>query len=451
MLAIGGACLAIHSPDLFPVPSRSQRRRAERRPSPVPSTPVANSLERLVRVVCAAWALCFGATLLISRPLWLSGRDYPAVPVLSWLPQPSRPLDGVLFVAVLAALAASAVVPRPRRFIQAVLGITAAWLVLDQTRWQPYVLTYLVAGAALLAYQGPVERRTWAMAPLQLALACTYVWSGLHKLNHVYLTAEYAYTAGPLFRWMGVDAAALGSRGVAFALATALVEVAMGIGLLVPRTRRAAVVAALGVHAFILLMLGPLGRGVNEVVWPWNVFTALAVWALFRPAATGAAFDDARRAWWSALKRRSAAFAPRPVALTWYAVLVLVGVAPALSFVELWDASLSFQLYAAKQRRVMIGYAPERVDALPPAARAAVRIEGLVDLTQWSMREMRVTPVTEPRVVRAIGRALARRAPDANIRVTLHGPPDLRTGALPAREWAFEGPDAVPVQTGSRP
>jgi hypothetical protein len=442
----------IHRRSPSSVSSRTSRRRADRRPSPTPSSAsAASDSDGLTRLVRAAWALCFGATLLISRPLWLTGRDYPAVPVAGWLPQPPEPLDGLMLLAVLVSLAASAVVPRPRRYIQVVLGMMAVWMLLDQTRWQPYVLTYLIAGAALLIHQAAAERRAWALAPLQLALACTYLWSGLHKLNYTYLTSEYAYTAGPLFRWLGVDAATLGPRGVAFALVTALVEVAMAIGLMLPRTRRAAVVAALGVHAFILLMLGPLGRAANVVVWPWNVFTPVAVWALFWPAATGAALDDVRRAWWGTLTRRSAAFAPRPVALSWYAVLLLVGVAPALSFVALWDASLSFQLYAAKQRRVMIGYVPEQVDALPAAARAAVRIEGLVDLTQWSIREMRVTPVTEPRVVRAIGRALALRAPDANIRVTTHGPPRLLTGERPAREWAFEGPDAVPIQTGGRP
>ncbi|HEX6038033.1 hypothetical protein [Longimicrobium sp.] len=398
-----------------------------------------------------AWASCLAATLLISRPLWLTERDYPPVPVLGWLPQPPAPLDWVLFVVMLATLVASAAVPRPRRFIQVALGITALWLVLDQTRWQPYMLTYVIAGVALMMREAAAEWRPLAMAPLQLALACTYLWSGLHKLNYTYLTTEYAYTAGPLFRWLGVDVETVGRGGIAFALVTALVEVAMGIGLLLPRTRRAAVVAALGVHAFILLMLGPLGHGVNAVVWPWNVFTAVAVWALFWPGATSAAFDNARRAWWRALRTRSGTFAARPVAVSWYAVLLLCGVAPALSLVGLWDASLSFQLYAGKQRQVTIGYAPDRMDALPAAARRAVRIEGVVDLTQWSMGEMAVAPVTQPRVVRAIGRLLARRAPDAYIRVIVHGSPDLRTGARPVQEWAFEGPDATPVLMSSVP
>jgi hypothetical protein len=70
-----------------------------------------------------------------------------------------------------------------------------------------------------------------------------------------------------------------------------------------------------------------------------------------------------------------------------------------------------------------------------------------VDLAIWSMEEMRVTPVTEPRVVREIGRSLARRAPDAGIRAILHGPPHLLTGERSLMEWSYEGPRARPVAT----
>jgi len=423
--------------------TRTQRRQATR--SAVAANPLRSRFDApwALRV---AWALCFGATLLISRPLWLTDRDYPAVPVIGGLPQPPAPLDQLILIAVLAALAGTMVTPRPRRLIQGILAVTAVWLVLDQTRWQPYILTFVVAGVSLLIATAEAERRKWAMAPLQLALACTYLWSGAHKLNHTYVTAEFAQTASPLFRWTGFDPAGAASTVAAMALGTALAEIAVGAGLLLPRTRRVAVVGAVAMHAFILLMLGPLGRGVNAVVWPWNVFTAFAAWLLFWPAAAGGGFDGARRSWWRGVRQRSLAFAPRPVVIAWYAILVCFGLAPALSFAERWDASLSFQLYAGKQRQATIGYAAGQGAALPPAARRSVRIDGIVDLAHWSMEELGVTPVTEPRVVRAIGRSLARRAPDAYIRVILHGPPDLLTGTRSVREWSFDGPDAVPVE-----
>lgn len=430
------------------VPTRAQRRQGARTSPPEPRAPRAAQTGRVVRV---AWAASFGATLLISRPLWLTARDYPHVPVIPGLPQPPEPVAQLLFWAAILALAASALTAgglpvRPDRPIAVVLAITGLWAVLDQTRWQPYMLTYVIADAALLLAARSADRPSWPMAPLQLALACTYAWSGLHKFNHVYVESGFAYTAGPLFRWTGFDPAGAPRAVAGAALMSAVVEVAVGIGLLLPRTRRAAVVAAVATHAFILLMIGPLGRGVNSVVWPWNAFTAVAVALLFWPAEQSRVLDEASRAWWSGLRSGTARFTAAPVAVAWWAAVLLCGVAPALSFAQWWDASLSFQLYAGKQAQATISYAPGRADALPPAARRAVRIDGALDLADWSMDEMRVTPVTEPRVVRAIGRALARRAPDAWIRATLHGPPALLTGGRSIREWSYDGPAALPVE-----
>lgn len=423
--------------------TRTQRRQAARSEKPAPAAEGRWDAVRLLRV---AWALSFAATLLISRPLWLSGRDYPVVPVFAWLPQPPFPLDLLLFAAVLLGLSGAAVAHRSRRPVQGVLAILVIWLMLDQTRWQPYVVTYVAAGVALLLATDDPERRARAMAPLQLVLACTYAWSGLHKFNHSYATTEFGVTAAPLFRWMGIDSAAAGGAVAALALGTAAVELAIGVGLLIPRTRRMAVVGAVSTHAFILLMLGPLGQNANAVVWPWNAFTAAAVCLLFWRRDPAARFDDTLRTWLHALRSGTLWFAPRPVSAAWYAALVFCGVAPALSLAQLWDAALSFQLYAGKQRQASIAYAAGHAGELPRAAQRSVRVDGVVNLAQWSMEEMHVTPVLEPRVVRGIGRAMARRAPDANARVMLHGPPDLLTGERTLREWTFEGPHARPVE-----
>lgn len=427
--------------------SRTHRRQAERLARAPDSARSGLDAVRALRVV---WALSLGATFLISRPLWLSGRDYPAVPVFDGLPQPPVPLDQAIFAAALMALAWAALTARARRPVQVVLGILAVWLVLDQTRWQPYIVIYAIAGIALLL-SADRPQRGQGLAPLQLALACTYVWSGLHKLNHVYVTADFARTAAPLMRWVDFDPAGLPRVVAGLAIATAVLEVAVGVGLAFARTRRMAVVGAIATHGFILLMLSQLGSGWNVVVWPWNVFTAAAVWLLFRDPDTAAGFDRTARASFRAPRPDSPRFASRSLTAAWYAVLALCGVAPALSFAGLWDASLSFQLYAGKQPQAVIGYSAWHADPLPPAARGAVRLEGIVDLASWSMQEMRVVPVTEPRVVRAIGRSLARRAPDANVRAILHGPPHVLTGARTVREWRFEGPAALPVEVGPGP
>ena len=136
---------------------------------------------------------------------------------------------------------------------------------------------------------------------------------------------------------------------------------------------------------------------------------------------------------------------PRTLAAAWGAVLLVFGVLPALSFAGGWYASLSFQLYAGKERIALINYDARRQAALPPAALRAAATPGQVNLLAWSLAELGATPVLEDRVLLRIGRSLARRAPAANVAVIVAGPPALATGERRTRYIAFPPPRFEPV------
>ena len=109
-----------------------------------------------------------------------------------------------------------------------------------------------------------------------------------------------------------------------------LVEAGIGVGLLT-RYRNWAVILALGMHAFILFCIGPLGHDWNTVVWPWNVAMAAFVVLLFWR--TG----DISPKKILLLSRR------RPSYLH-AVVLVLFAVMPLLGLFGLWDSYLSASL-----------------------------------------------------------------------------------------------------------
>lgn len=431
-------------------PSSSARDRG-RRPAAEAAAP-APPVDREMRLLRVAVAVCLLATLLLSHRLWLSSRGYPAVPLLAGLPQLPAPLDWMVLIAMLGALAGVAAAPRPRPFLWTALSIGAGWGILDQTRWQPYMLTYAAALLCLLVHELSAVRRhrspagAWAAAPLQLAIGATYVYSGLHKFNHHYVTRDFYWLTGPLGRMLAERA---GTAGTALALGSAALETLLGAGLLFPRTRRAAVVGLTAMHLFILGALGPAGYGVNSVVWPWNAFMVSAVWLLFWRAAPAARFDAFVRAWWARLRGRrvDGAPPPAPLAACWTAVAVVFGVLPALSFAGAWDANLSFQLYAGKQPIVWIYFAPDQRDALPAALGELEEVPGQVLLSKWALRELNVAPVTEPRVLRGLGRALARRAPAAEVKVVVAGPPSATGGARRFWFYTFPGPEHAPVRT----
>ncbi|HYR09026.1 MAG TPA: hypothetical protein VEQ60_14690, partial [Longimicrobium sp.] len=181
------------------------------------------------------------------------------------------------------------------------------------------------------------------------------------------------------------------------------------------------------------------------VVWPWNALMVATLWLLFWPRDAGARLDGFIRAWWLGVRgRRGAPPVPRPLRLVWVVVLVGFGVLPALSFAQMWDASLSFQLYAGNHRHVRLHYRAEQRDALPPAMLRAERTRGQVDLIRWAATEMNVAPVLETRIVTRIGREVARRAPDADLSVVIAGPSRRLTGERDYRSFVYRGPAQVP-------
>src|SRR5262249_35471408 len=149
----------------------------------------------------------------------------------------------------------------------------------------------------------------------RLIVAAVYLWSGAHKFNPEFARDTLPWMLGPFAN------AAIPILGYAAPIA----EMAIAAGLLTVRFRRAAVIGALAMHAFIMICIGVLPRYYDVIVWPWNVAMCLFVVLLF----------------WSHQKRIA-------LGRTWFPrlVLLLFGVAPALSFVNLWDGYLSFALYS---------------------------------------------------------------------------------------------------------
>jgi hypothetical protein len=406
-------------------------------------------IARELRWFRAVLALCFLATLLLSWRLWLSsGRDYPLVPLIDGLPQPPFPLDWLLLGTVAAALGATSFVRRPRPYLVTVLVIFPFWLVLDQTRLQPYVLTFLAGTACLLlgesrALRAPGDPSArWHLAPYQLSLCAVYFYSGVHKLNVRFL--EHGFPGWTrITQTLGIDASAVPALTFGIGLAAAAGEAALGVALLRPRTRRPAVVGLTLMHVYIMLFLGAHGLAGNTVVWPWNVAVVASLWLLFWPRGAGTRLDGFVRSWWRG--RRAAPTVPGSLRWMWRTVVVVFALLPALSFAELWYASLSFPLYAAKYRQVRIYYRPDQRAALPPAAlRAARSGGGEVDLLWWSMSEMNVVPVMETHVVTRIGRQVASRAPKAGVRLVVAGQPDVFSGERGYRTFVFRGSAQVP-------
>lgn len=404
-------------------------------------------LSRLARVgldPCArlsslktAVSVAFAANLLSSPKLWLSSRDYPLAPVSGSLPRISFPLDYLCLAALFALLILIAFTRRPRAYLVLFVLVVTLYSLWDQARWTPPVYQYTFMLATLSFYSwghSDQSKRDAILNACRTIIAGTYLWAGVQKINITFMSEVFPWMLKPFVGTLLAD-----FRGSVWPLGlfAALLEAAIGAGLLFSVTRQAAVVAAVAVHGFILLCIGPLGHWWDTNVWPWNIAAAcLAVILFWRTEATGV---------------REILF-PGRFCFRWI-VLALFVFMPALNFIGLWDDYLSAAFYSGNTRRGLIQMTGETKAALPEKIRRYVRpnragIE-VLDLTRWAFATRNVEPYPETRVFKDTARQLCRYSEDpSGLTLVIHEKPNWRTGRRHIAYYTCTDLDAPNAVTG---
>jgi hypothetical protein len=337
-------------------------------------------------------------------------------PVLDGLPAIPPPFDRALLAALVAALLAITILPRPALPTRVALGLAIVLALGDQSRWQPWFYQYVVM-LAMLAL--PARWREEALPAWRLILVAIYCWSGAQKLNVTFVTRIFPWLVGPLTGWLPEPLARVAAlSGVVVPLA----EMAIGLALLTRRLRNAAVAAAVATHLFILLAVGPFGHVTNIVIWPWNVAMIALVILLFWRQPDVGPLDIV-------VPRRPGAHA---------VVVVLFGLLPALSFVGWWDAYLSSALYSGNIKAAVVAMSDSVRNRLPPAVQRHLTRErgqvNVLDFWEWSVAELNAPSYPEDRVFRAVTRRLCQHADrPSDVLLVVFERPEAMTGARPAR------------------
>jgi len=317
-------------------------------------------------------------------------------------------VSAILISLLLVALVVSALPKAPAWFRAVPVGIIAVFVALDQSRFQPWVFMYAVI-LLVAAFASRVEgRNAGILMTLRFLIAAQYFWSGLQKANYSFIQQVWPTFADPLFQALHLPL----SAGHAAGFVVPMLEVAVGCFLFVPRTRRIGVIGACITHATILASL--LASGENIAVWAWNVAMPAFDVVLFWNAATVP---------WSISSIRRF---PQGVAFA-----LLVGVLPALSFVDHWDSYASWALYSGNTAQAVVVIDPAALNTLPDVLRRNTWQQSspmFIDLNRWSYEELQVPIYPEPRVFRAVGRYVCNTYSTAAVTLVILGRPDWRTG-----------------------
>jgi hypothetical protein len=220
---------------------------------------------RVALLTIIAPLACFTG-LLLSPKLWLSTRYFPLNPVTAKLPEIPAPLDYLLYVLLLLLLILVAALERRAVYLALFLALALLLGLLDQSRWQPWFYQYVFILAALcLYYLGSPEqdRRKVMLNSCRLIVAAMFFWSGVQKLNFIFVNRIFPLLIGPYLNFLFGSFSLLPHFLI---IVVPLLEIFIAVGLLTRKFRDVAVVAAVIMHVFILMLLVPVR--LNSIVWP---------------------------------------------------------------------------------------------------------------------------------------------------------------------------------------
>lgn len=234
-------------------------------------------------------------------------------------------------------------------------------------RLSPYWFNYLCLGGVLYFPQPPGHRdpNGW-IRPTLTILGIQYLWAGINKINPGFLNGGFLW-----FTELYIPSTQLPYWAIAGLMLSPLVEVCIGIGLLFRRTAIPAACVGMVMHAVLLFLLGPLGRGYGPAVWSWNLgLLALLVLAALK------------------LRRKDTIWKPlNPLEAVLVSVLAII---PVANLFGNYMYFASYRLYTMNDTRGVL-YLEEGVNPVVDHWRDTVVLEGgrqvsKIDLARWAVR-----------------------------------------------------------------
>lgn len=330
--------------------------------------------KRVIVVIVLFWLIAKCMT----PKLWLAGRLFPLVPIHTQLAVIPGVVHSFLYYSSVGLLLL--LLFRPVKSLATLLLICElSACLLDQNRWQPWEYQYLFI---LVCYITAKNNKIFLLA-CQIIFIGTYFFSGINKMNSDFILSLWNRMI--LNQWAGIETYNVYALKLGY-----LIPISEVIGALIlfsKSRKHYAVYFFISMHLFILLLLGPLGLNYNSIIWPWNVAMTMLLPILFINQKVLLQF----------LLQKEGIL--KIVVLCWFLL-------PWLSLWGYWDYYLSSNLYSGVLPRMKI-YMKDingRHCLSKFAKRDIASNKYIIDVQNWSFKELGAPVYPQPRVYKEIAR-----------------------------------------------
>lgn len=306
--------------------------------------------------------------------LWFSSRLFPLVPVFDVVAAPNFIGDVLLITLFILFFLVFPFFPDWKVGLPVVL-IYLYWAMVDQNRIQNFFFEIMLMVLALTQFK---RDKILTKKCILLILVGTYFWSGLHKLNPVFLER---WSLGLSKRIPFVPSM---FREI-FTYAVPFLEASFGVLLIFNKTRRLGIWLLALMHTLILVTLSMSNYGF--VVFPLNIFNVFVLFYLFYNKPLEEPIFKIKFI-------KSAIF------------FLIAIVFPFLNFLGFYDHIMAFSYFSGKPKYCRIYFAnAEELKQLPVDIHDTIReYNGLyyLDFNEWAGKSIKVLVYPEERVYKKL-------------------------------------------------
>ena len=229
-----------------------------------------------LRKTMAAFGLILFA---ITWRLWTPQTKFPQIPFFGWLTEVPGVVDWIAAVGTLVGLI-TMLLTNGRWVKPATLLFwtsTSLLILLNQHRLQPWAYLMLVTSCLLVCMPSKA-----CLMWLRRIVISIYLYSAISKLDYQFVFTVGEQMLDVLLGFIGLETAGLPQwLQISLVLCLPLGELLIGGLLLFLKTRRLGGWLAMGLHASLLFVLGPLGLNHQPGVLIWNAWFIVQAWLLF--------------------------------------------------------------------------------------------------------------------------------------------------------------------------